>query len=145
MIPRLSLFAMSFVIGLAGCHGEHGVDLPGNANDHLPFHGVQEDEVVRITGAEPFWSGEVKGGQLTYATPEKRAGTVIPVRRFAGRGGISFSGQLGSRAMTLAVTPGNCSDGMSDRRYPFVVTLRLGDDLRQGCGWTARQPWTKDK
>jgi len=64
------------------------------------------------------------------------------VSRFAGRGGLSFSGEMNGEALTLAVTPGACSDGMSDRTYPFVVTLRIGDDLRNGCGWTKTHPWS---
>ncbi len=34
----------------------------------------------------------------------------------------------------MTVTPLACSDGMSDRSYPFTVTLKLGEDLRNGCG-----------
>jgi uncharacterized membrane protein len=42
----------------------------------------------------------------------------------------------------MMVTPLECSDGMSDRIYPFTVTLKIGDDLRSGCGWTERQRFT---
>lgn len=127
---------------LAACHGGHGADVPGDSKDHMPFHAIARAETVRFTGTEPFWSGEVAGERLIYVTPENPKGTVVSVSRFAGRGGLSFSGELGGQPMTLAVTPSTCSDGMSDRKYPFVVTLRLGDQLRQGCGWTARHPWS---
>lgn len=119
-----------------------GSDVPGDGNDHRPFSQIAEDEAVRITGTEPFWGGEVSNGELTYTTPENSDGTVVPVSRFAGRGGLSFSGEMNGKALTLAVTPGACSDGMSDRTYPFVVTLRIGDDLRNGCGWTKTHPWS---
>ena len=46
--------------------------------------------------------------------------------RFAGRGGLSYSGTIDGRSFDMAVTPAECSDGMSDRTYPFVVTLRIG-------------------
>lgn len=103
---------------------------------------IAVNEAVKFTGTEPFWGGDVVNGKLTYATPDDPKGAVVPVSRFAGRGGLSFSGQLAGRSLTLAVTPGHCSDGMSERKYPFVATLRLGDVLRQGCAWTARQPWS---
>lgn len=97
---------------------------------------------MHFTGTEPFWSGEVVRNRLTYATPEDQQGKTVTVSRFAGRGGLSFSGELEGKPLTLAVTPAACSDGMSDRKYPFAVTLRLGEDVHQGCGWTERQPRT---
>lgn len=130
------------VLAVAACHGGHGANVPGNGDDHLPFHAIGADETVHFVGAEPFWGGKVTGKTMTYATPENAKGTAVPVSRFAGRGGLSFSGELDGKPLTLAITPAACSDGMSDARYPFAVTLRLGDDLRQGCGWTARQPRT---
>ena len=41
----------------------------------------------------------------------------------------------------MTVTPLSCSDGMSDRTYPFTVTLEIGEETRNGCGWTDRQPF----
>jgi len=40
------------------------------------------------------------------------------------------------------VTPGACSDGMSDRSYPYTVTLQVRGEQRQGCAWTARTSYT---
>lgn len=124
---------------IAACHSaSEGV--PGNRDDHRPWAGIAADETIHFLGTEPFWNGTVQRGSLTYATPENQAGETTPVARFAGRGGLSFSGRLTSGDVTLAVTPGKCSDGMSDAHYPFTVTLRIGEAVRQGCGWTDRQP-----
>lgn len=139
---RLSFLALPTLATLAACHGGHSADVPGNRDDHAPFHAISADETVHFTGTEPFWSGEVTRDRLTYATPENQQGQAVTVSRFAGRGGLSFSGELGGKPLTLAVTPAACSDGMSDQKYPFAVTLRLGEDVRQGCGWTQRQPRT---
>ncbi|KHK89989.1 COG3650 family protein [Novosphingobium malaysiense] len=128
-------------LGLSACQPSAGGDVPGDGDDHTPFDAIAADEAIKFTGTEPFWGGEVADGKMTYTTPENAEGTVVPVSRFAGRGGLSFSGELGGQPLTLAVTPGTCSDGMSDRSYPFVVTLRLGGDLRNGCGWTQAKPW----
>ena len=67
------------------------------------------------------------------------------MRRFAGRNGLGLSGTLGDKTFDMTVTPGNCSDGMSDRTFPFVVTLKLGEEVRNGCGWTDRQRYTEAK
>lgn len=115
--------------------------IPGDSNDHTPFSEVHRDEVIHFSGTEPFWGGQIRGGKMSYKTPDDPAGAVIPVSRFAGRGGLSFSGELKGRNLTLAITPGRCADGMADRTYPFVVTLRLDDDVKQGCAWTQRKPW----
>lgn len=120
---------------LVGCSPDEAVNVPGDAADSQAYAGIAEDVVVHFTGTEPFWGGQVAGESLTYSTPENIDGTTITVTRFPGRGGLSFSGNLDGRALDLAITPGNCSDGMSDRTYPFVATLQLGNEQRSGCAW----------
>ena len=115
--------------------------IPGSADETAAYAGIAEDEVLRFTGTEPFWGGEVEGKTLTYTTPEDQDGTVIAVERFAGRGGISFSGLLEGADFEMMVTPLECSDGMSDRTYPFTVTLEIGADKRNGCAWSERHPF----
>ena len=114
-----------------------------DADSPQAYNGIGEDETVHFTGTEPFWGGEVRGSSLTYTTPENADGVKIAVERFAGRGGLSFTGMLEQADFEMTVTPLECSDGMSDRSYPFTVTLKIGDDLRNGCGWTDRQPLTE--
>jgi uncharacterized membrane protein len=137
---------------LAACQPDNadGGTAPGEAADAAipdpdssePYDGIAASETLRFTGTEPFWGGEVAGDSLTYTTPEDPDGTTIAVERFAGRGGLSFSGQYEGAAFEMAVAPGECSDGMSDRTYPFTVTLQIGGEQRNGCGWTERQRFT---
>jgi len=115
--------------------------LPGNQDETAPFAEIAADEVLRFTGTEPFWGGEVAGRTLSYSTPEDQDGEVIMVERFAGRGGLSYSGLLRGAAFEMAVTPARCSDGMSDRTYPLAVTLRIGEETRTGCAWSERHPF----
>jgi len=142
LAPLLPAFA------LAACHG--GAASPSAAPSSSPtvataadtqaYSGIGADEVVHFTGTEPFWGGQVSGEALTYTTPENQTGEMIAVDRFAGRNGISFSGELGGMPFVLAVTPGECSDGMSDRRYPFTVTLQVKGEQRKGCAWSDKHP-----
>ena len=118
---------------------ETTVGVPGDRAEIAPYAAITHDEVLRFTGTEPFWGGNVTGGTLTYSTPEDQDGTEIAVERFAGRGGLSFSGTLDGANFEMAVTELECSDGMSDRTYPFTVTLEIGEDRRNGCGWTERR------
>ena len=132
---------LSTALLLAACHqGRGGSDIPGDPDDHQPFARIAESDTVRVTGTEPFWGGEVASGIFTYTTPERPDGVAISVERFAGRAGVSFTGEWEGNPVALMITDGQCSDGMSDRRYPFTATLKFGDEQRVGCASTAAEP-----
>ncbi len=127
---------------LAACHSGKGGHIPGNTEDNSPFHEIGEHEVLRFTGTEPFWDGQVQGNALTYTTPEKPEGDAVEVKRFAGRGGMSFSGTLEGAPFDLAISQAPCSDSMSDRVYPFSALLSVRGETRHGCAWTDKHPFT---
>ncbi|WP_404482336.1 COG3650 family protein [Novosphingobium sp. BL-52-GroH] len=138
--PSLCLSALPLaLLAVAACHSP-AERVPGDAKDHHPWNGIAAGETVRFLGTEPFWGGSVGPEGLTYTTPGNEKGETVPASRFAGRGGVSFSGTLAAGAATLVVTPAPCSDGMSDAHYPFIVTLQIGSETRNGCGWTDRRP-----
>lgn len=135
----LSIIAL---LSLAACQsGADETAVPGDRTDDRPFSEISAKETVRFLGTEPFWGGSVAGDQMTYETPKKPAGERITVARFAGRGGLSYSGTLDGANLTMTITPGSCSDGMSDRRFPFTVTLQIGDALRNGCAYSDAHPF----
>lgn len=135
------LLAIVATLVLFACHAPAS-NMSGGSDDHKPWNGIRADETISLSGTEPFWNGEVAGRQFRYTTPEKPEGETVAVDRFAGRGGVSFSGTLDGAAVTLAVSPGQCSDGMSERSYPFTAILRIGDGIRQGCAWTKKSPFS---
>lgn len=136
------------LLALAACSpsGPSETNAPGDPDDRHPYAGIAPGEAVRFVGTEPFWGGEVKGSVLKWTTPENPEGETVTVARFAGRNGISFTGKLAGEAFGMAVTPGQCNDGMSDRTYPFTVTVRLGPQgsgrILPGCAWTDSRPYT---
>ncbi len=152
IFPKLALrpLAIAAALLLSACTQATDAELPGNAEDARPFAAIGEDETIHIVGTEPFWGGEISHGMLTWSTPENSAGENagdntgqrIPVTRFAGRGGLSFSGELDGRQLDIAITPAPCSDGMSDRTYPYAATVGLGDQQLNGCGWSERESYT---
>ena len=153
MILRRSLSAL-LPLALAACGSEPDAtpaednagtaanQAPGSAEDTAPYAGIAPGETIHFTGTEPFWSGVVSGQTLTYSTPDNIQGSTIQVERFAGRNGLSLSGELAGSALDMAITPGECSDGMSERTYPFTVTLEVGGEQRRGCAWTGSRPFS---
>lgn len=142
-MTAIRLLALTIALPLAACENRADTsNVPGDNSDTQPYSRIGTEETVHFTGTEPFWGGEVGGSTLIYSTPENIDGTTIPVSRFAGRGGVSFSGELGGESFDLSVSEGECSDGMSDRTYPFHATLQIGEELRSGCAWTDSEPFT---
>lgn len=90
---------------------------------------------LKATGTEPFWAAEIVGRCVTYSHPENIEGTRIWTSyRPAPGGGGTWTGALGAHAFVLRARPqAGCSDGMSDRRYPYAVTLSVGGEQRTGC------------
>jgi uncharacterized membrane protein len=143
---RSVLLAPALLLLLAACQpGGTNANVPGDSKDHHPYAEIGEGETLRFTGTEPFWGGEVIGETLTWKTPEQPDGQTLTVARFAGRGGLSYSGALDGAAFSLVITPGACSDGMSDRSYPFLATLQLGAETRNGCAWSDVHPAKEPK
>lgn len=138
-LPILLATALA-ACGSSGSGGE--AKLPGDTGDTAPYDGIAENERVYFTGTEPFWGGDVHNGSLIWSTPENVDGEVIAVDRFAGRGGLSFSGALAGEAFVMTVTPSACSDGMSDRSYPYATTVNLGERTLEGCAWTDSDPYS---
>lgn len=146
---RLALIPLLLV---AACNGS-GNGAPGDASENSPFSMIEPGDVVHFVGTEPFWSGKVNGSTFRYETPENTTvkspdepkGEEIAVTRFAGRNGLSFTGTLDDKDFVAAVTPGECSDGMSDRKYPFTAMLQVRGENRLGCAWTDEHPSTSPK
>lgn len=133
--PMKYRFAIIAAASLLAACQPGGAGVP-DAETQAALAHITANETVHFVGTEPFWGGQIKGGGLTYTTPENQAGTTIPVERFSGLGGFAYSGTLDGSTLDMMVTLGECSDGMSDRTYPFIVTLKIAGETRQGCAWT---------
>ncbi len=144
-MKQFSVIFLPALALLAACAPETSDgNLPGNMQDEQPFAQIGEGEVIRLNGTGPFWGGEVSGSVFTYSTPDNIDGQAIAVTRFAGRGGLSFAGEVDGASVDLAVTPGECSDGMSDAIYPLTATLQIAGEQREGCGWSDAHPMIRE-
>jgi len=123
-------------------------DIPGEiSRDSAPFDGIDETALITAGGTEPFWSIAItpneNGYAAVYSTPELIDGVQFDASRFAGNNGLGFSGEVDGRTFNLALTPGDCSDGMSDRSFPYTATLLLGDVTLYGCAYTDIVPFSE--
>ena len=90
-----------------------------------------DDESYRALGTEPFWSIRIANGRMTYESPE--GGFSVP----APRGQELGDGRLWeTRRITLQSSNQECSDGMSDNRYPQTVRAVVDGRTLNGCGGT---------
>jgi uncharacterized membrane protein len=108
------------------------------------FDAVGPEEAVTLTGTEPFWTLAIAAGEGVWTTPDNQPGSRFAVKRFAGNNGLGYSGTIGGAQFTATVTTGTCSDGMSNRSFPYVATIALGGEILRGCGYTSGQPFTGD-
>ena len=95
----------------------------------------------RAIGTEPFWGVRVEAGNLVFTTPEDQQGRVLPATQGSADGATVFSGNDAGQAYTLTLTPGECSDGMSDRKFSHKAEFALGDDRYSGCAAAPGEPW----
>lgn len=131
---RLHIAAVSMAFGLAACdpraHDSPGVatppaDAPAEAPPVAAFDGD-----FRLVGTEPFWGLAIEGGRLVLSRPD--AADVVAPRTspvMNGQSAVWTSGGL-----VVRLTPGNCSDGMSDRRYAYTATVKADNVSLNGCG-----------
>ncbi|MGY6551370.1 MAG: COG3650 family protein [Erythrobacter sp.] len=110
--------------------------------DPEPFDGIGADEIITLAGTEPFWGIRIENEVATYSTPDDSEGQVFEVSRFAGNNGLGFSGTLDGAQVDITVTPGECSDMMSDRTYPFTATVAIDQQILTGCAFTDQQSFT---
>lgn len=137
-LSRGSAFLAALSLAACAPSGD-GIDPQGQT-----FDKVAADEVINLVGTEPFWGIRIADGKASYSNPDQPDGVEFDVTRFAGNNGLGCSGSMGEADVTITLTPGECSDGMSDRVFPYVATIALGEETLRGCGYTDRQPFTGD-
>ncbi|WP_189452129.1 COG3650 family protein [Cognatilysobacter bugurensis] len=102
-----------------------GADGAAAASETIPLR-------LTARGTEPFWAVEVDAGRLVWRTPEQPEGVSAPAQRHVEGGRVRYVSS-GAAAFELGVTPGQCSDGMSDLAYPYTATWTHDGRTWHGC------------
>lgn len=121
---------------------------PADAPAPPPADGAGAEFKVDFSalGNEPFWRVDIKGTDITLTRPGE-SGPAPETTQAASAGMAStadsatWTAQAGTVAVVVKVTRGECSDGMSDNKYPYVAEVTWGAETLKGCGFeTAKQP-----
>lgn len=88
------------------------------------------DQNYRALGTEPFWSVTIADGTMRYQPADGRVVTVPTPRPIVGINGERYQ----TRRLTVDITHGRCSDGMSDRTYRDTVRVTVEGRTLNGCG-----------
>jgi len=90
-------------------------------------------------GTEPFWAARIRANGITVMQPQAPP-TVAPNNgpHMAGPQAV-WASLAGEEPVLVAMVEQDCSDGMSDRVYPYAAELQLGELSFTGCAERARE------
>lgn len=103
-----------------------------------PAGGIQLPALLRCSGTEPFWSVDVSPQRTKAELNFLDRKYMLPITRAASamnRNEIWIvKAASGKTQLSLIVRQESCSDGMSDRDYPYsAIALVPGSDIIAGC------------
>jgi uncharacterized membrane protein len=91
-------------------------------------------------GNEPFWAVKMDGTRFTYSRPgqpdtlfEAPGAQIVPGKA------VWVAKAADGRQMTLTLYMSDCSDGMSDLRYPMAAEVELLGETLGGCAAKASE------
>lgn len=133
--PALTLL-VPVLLGLAACGRETTSPAPPTpaAEPSHVLGGVDLDQPVKALGNEPFWYVTMDGKTMTYGGPDRPEQRATQSPPHIQGTTATFSGETATgRALEVTMIATECSDGMSDRTYPLVARVKVGDETLTGC------------
>jgi len=118
---------------------------PADAPAATPAPAADAGAAFRVdfsaSGTEPFWRVDIKGTDIVLTRPDAPAATATNAGLAATDAAATWTAQAGATPVTVTVTAGECSDGMSDLKYGYTAQVVWGGETLKGCGFpTAAQP-----
>ena len=84
-------------------------------------------------GTEPFWAVKIRPAGLSLTRPDSpEISNPNPGVQLEGEQGVWESSADGGR-LVVRLTPGACSDGMSDRAYGYFAQVSINGEALKGC------------
>ena len=131
-----ALFLASVVLLAACTPPPAGRPGPADAAFALP---------MRLIGTEPFWGATITADAITLSGADRPHVRLAAGERLVTGAGVRWRTQSANGdPVEVTLVRETCSDGMSDRVYPFRATVVLGQETLRGCAITEaeflRQP-----
>lgn len=97
--------------------------------------GVSTAEPLRALGTEPFWALDIDSAGLRFTTPDDTAGMRFPPNAPSPIAGdtLVWMAETETGAIHVRIWPERCTDGMSDREYPYTAIVRVAVTTYRGC------------
>lgn len=98
---------------------------------------------LQCIGTEPFWSARIADGEAVFEDPVSdpvtwRAGEMTHASGLIGRFAVAIEGEGAAGNLSAWRNPAFCSDGMSDREFPYEGILSAPDGVvYAGCCFRA--------
>jgi uncharacterized membrane protein len=131
----VSAFCVLITVGASAC-GDRDIR-PNDSASIAPRDTIVDlltAEPLRALGTEPFWALDVDGAGLRFITPEDTSGIRFPpIAATAVADTVVWSGQTERATIELRVWREKCSDGMSDREYPYASRVTVAGTTYRGC------------
>jgi uncharacterized membrane protein len=101
--------------------------------------GETVEKAYNCIGTEPFWNVKIEKAGITYHRMGEEP-EVFPYQAAKKQGaGSVYETTVKGRRLVVAITPGECSDGMSDTSYPYSVQVEIDGETLRGCAFLLGQ------
>ncbi len=141
--PRAIAAALSLVISVA-CQVRDSSPRPDSVSTATAPE-MPSAEAWRAIGTEPFWRLEIDTTGLRFTTPDDTMGIRWPPLTPLARGDtLRWFGETERAAVEVGIWPGRCSDGMSDRVWPYQAAVRVDSTNHRGCAESRARPQPTD-
>lgn len=134
LLRSLLTSGVLFVVLVAGC----GEGEPQAADSTVGSKDVSTasmtSEPLRVLGNEPFWALDIDSSGLRFITPDDTSGIRFPPSTPSASADTTvWTGATERAAFDVRVWRAQCSDGMSDRIYPYTARVRIDSTTYNGC------------
>lgn len=141
-IPPMKTAALSALVAtvlLAACQPQDPdgkpAPPPADAPKAAPPATMDISQPITARGNEPFWALTIENGtKLTLKRPDRPDLTAeAPGAAIEGGRAVWVAKSADGAQITVTLYLGDCSDGMSDARYPMSAEVVLLDESLRGC------------
>jgi uncharacterized membrane protein len=131
----LTLAIPALVLGLVSCKPREAEPAPPAAAPKPAASVSDFGQHMTAHGTEPFWALTIDGARLVLSRPDQPdlVATAPGAAITPGRA-IWVAHAADGEQLTVTLYMSDCSDGMSDLKYPMTAEVAVLNQTYNGCG-----------